>query len=55
MALSSVYELQNQVIIARDLKYITKENFNELDSLAVETSKLVNSIRKGAPTLDSKF
>ena len=44
IALGSLAETQNQLLIAKDLKYITSDKFNELISQTVEVAKLLNSI-----------
>jgi len=44
MALGSLTELQNQILIARDVEYITKDKFKELADQAVKTHKLINGL-----------
>lgn len=46
IALGSVTELQNQLLIARDLGYITQEIFKDLADRTVVVSKLVNGLIK---------
>lgn len=46
MALGSLTELQNQLLIARDLGYITDIVFKELAEKSVLVSKLVNGLIK---------
>lgn len=48
MSLGSLTELQNQLLIARDVKYVTKEQFKEIADLTVIVSKLLNGIIKSA-------
>ncbi|MBU1032159.1 four helix bundle protein [Patescibacteria group bacterium] len=48
MALGSTTELQNQVLVAKDVGYITKEKFDSLAFLTVEVHKLINGLIKGA-------
>lgn len=48
MALGSTTELQNQLLVAKDVGYITKEQFNSLAYLTVEVHKLINGLIKGA-------
>lgn len=48
MALGSTTELQNQLLVAKDVSYITKEQFNLLADLSVEVHKLINGLIKGA-------
>lgn len=46
MALGSLTELQNQLLIARDIEYLTGETFNELAKRTVTVSKLTNGLIK---------
>jgi len=46
MALGSITELQNQLIIAKDLKYINEQTFNEIWNLSVVVNKLANGLIK---------
>ncbi len=46
MSLGSLTELQSQLLIARDIGYISKENFMITSELSVEVSKLLNGLRK---------
>ena len=48
MALGSTTELQNQLLVAKDVGYITKEKFNSLAFQTVEVHKLLNGLIKGA-------
>lgn len=43
-ALSSLTELQNQLLVARDIQYITIEIFNKLAQDTVELSKMMHSL-----------
>lgn len=49
-SLGSLTELQNQLLIAKDLKYISKEIFQEIASQTVVVSKLVNGLIKSLKT-----
>lgn len=51
VALGSLTEVQNQLLIARDLKYITQEEFTKLAELSVIISKLLNGIIKKSKTI----
>jgi len=51
IALGSLREAQNQLLIAKDLGYITPEEFKELAEKSVEISKIINSLIKGASDL----
>lgn len=53
MALGSLTELQNQLIIARDIKYIYNDNFNEVYEQTVVVSKLINGLIKSSGILNS--
>lgn len=46
MALGSVTEVQNQLLIARDIGYISKEEFSEIANKTVAVSKLINGLMK---------
>ena len=50
MSSGSLTEVRNQLIISRDLGYITQEKYSELSSLAIEVDKmiygLIKSLRK---------
>lgn len=48
MALGSVTELQNQLLIARDLTYISKMNFQDIALKTVDVNKLINGLIKSA-------
>lgn len=44
MASGSLTEVRNQLIIARDLDYITLKTFEELNNLSVEISKMIQGL-----------
>ena len=46
MALGSLTEAQNQLLIARDIKYLNPDNFNEIAAKTVVISKLLNGLIK---------
>ena len=46
IAFGSLLELENQMMICRDLSYITKIKFNELYNKMIEVEKLLNSLIK---------
>jgi four helix bundle protein len=48
MALGSSTEVQNQILIARDLKYLPSSKFDKLASLSIEVNKLINGLIKTA-------
>ncbi len=51
MALGSLTEVQNQLIISRDLKYITEKEFIEAEELTTIVSKLLNGLIKASRTM----
>lgn len=46
IALGSVTEVQNQLLVARDLKYMIKANFDETAEQTIVVNKLVNGLIK---------
>lgn len=46
MALGSNTEIQNQLLIARDISYISKEEFKEVAGRTVTVNKLLNGLIK---------
>lgn len=46
MALGSLTELQNQLLIAKDIKYLEKEVFGLIANQTVIVSKLINGLKK---------
>ena len=51
MALGSTTEIQNQLLIARDLKYIGKEDFDKLANQTVYIHKLLFGLIKSSKLL----
>lgn len=51
MALGSLTEVQNQLIVARDLRYITKEEFITLAEQTITVNKLLNGLIKKSKTM----
>ncbi len=51
MALGSLTEVQNQLLIARDLDYVPKDGFLSLADKTVVLSKLLNGLIKKSKTL----
>ncbi len=51
IALGSITELQNQLLIGRDIGYIPKELFHSTSEQTVIVSKLINGLIKSAKTL----
>lgn len=50
IALGSLTELQNQLLIARDLEYISKEDFDKLAKVTISVSKMINGLIKATNT-----
>lgn len=50
MALGSLTEVQNQLLIAKDLSYIVPEKYVDLHGLTVVVHKLINGLIKSAST-----
>lgn len=48
MALGSSTELQNQLLVSRDVGYITNKEFQEIAEQSVEVNKLINGLIKGS-------
>lgn len=46
LGLGSLTELQNQLLIARDIGYLPKENFANIAQQTISASKLINSLIK---------
>jgi four helix bundle protein len=44
ISLGSLTELQNQLLIAKDINYLPKEEFNKLAEQTIEVSKLINGL-----------
>lgn len=53
MALGSVTELQNQLLIVRDLGYIKGEGFKEIANKTVIVNKLLNGLIKSAKAFNT--
>lgn len=51
MALGSLTEVQNQLLIAKDLKYIISEEFLKLADKTITISKLLNGLIKKSKTM----
>ena len=46
IALGSVTEIQSQLLVARDLKYLSNEKFKKIADQTVVVSKLINGLKK---------
>ena len=55
-ALASLTEVQNQLLICRDISYITKDKFNEIAQQSVTAQKILSGLIKTAPAIqDTKY
>ena len=50
-ALGSLTEVQNQILIAKDVGYITENAFEELQHASITANKLINGLIKKTKTL----
>ncbi len=48
MYLGSLTEVQNQIVIAKDLGYIEEALFNQISDQTIVVSKLINGLIKSA-------
>lgn len=51
VALGSLTELQNQLLIAKDVGYLTKANFQALDEHTIVVHKLINGLIRGSKSI----
>src|SRR3989344_7552858 len=51
MALGSLTEVQNQILIAKDINYISQEKFNETNEQIIVANKLLNGLIKSTKTI----
>jgi len=51
MALGSLTEAQNQLLISRDLKYVITEEFNKIAEQAIKVSKILNGLIKSSKSI----
>lgn len=42
----SVLELQNQILVARDVGYLSQERFNQIAKQTVDVSKLISGLKR---------
>lgn len=50
MALGSLTELQNQLLIAKDVKYLPVDEFQEIADLTIKVHKIINGLIKSSKT-----
>jgi four helix bundle protein len=48
-ALGSLFELQNQLLLAKDLEYIERFIYSQIFSQTIQTNRLLNGLIKSAP------
>jgi four helix bundle protein len=53
MTLGSVTELQNQLLVAKDISYISKKDFKNLAEKTITVSKLINGLIKSSKILNT--
>lgn len=53
MALGSLTEVQNQLTISKDIKYIKLQEYLELKELTIEISKIINGLIKSSQILNT--
>jgi four helix bundle protein len=51
MALGSLTEIQNQLLVARDIGYVKSEKFTELANHAIQVNKMINGLIKKSKSL----
>jgi len=51
MALGSLTEIQNQLLVAKDIGYITKEEFNQIANQTVKVNKITNGLIKKSKSI----
>jgi len=51
IALGSLTEVQNQILVSRDVGYISKEKFQKIAEQSVVVSKLINGLIKKSKTM----
>lgn len=53
ISLGSVTELQNQIVIAKDVGYLNKEKFMKIAEQSVKVNKIINGLIKSTRVHDS--
>lgn len=51
MALGSLTEIQNQLLVAKDISYITEEKFNKIAEESVIVNKITNGLIKKSKSI----
>ena len=55
ISLGSLAEIQNQLILSRDLNYLSNDLFQKLGRESVEIHKLINGLIKSSSTKNTKY
>lgn len=53
ISLGSITELQNQIVVSRDLNYLKKEEFNQIFEQIITVQKLINGLIKSSRILNT--
>lgn len=48
-ALASLTEIESQILVARDVGFLAKKNYQEISEQSIRVSKLISSLIRGAP------
>ncbi|MBI4253420.1 four helix bundle protein [Candidatus Uhrbacteria bacterium] len=51
MALGSLTEIQNQLLIARDIGYVERSTFKKIADLTIVVSKIINGLIRGTKSI----
>jgi len=51
IALGSLTEVQNQILIAKDVNYLDEKDFKDLSSQTIEANKIINGLIKSLKSL----
>ncbi len=51
MALGSLTEIQNQLLVAKDIGYLTKEKFDKIAEQTIKVNKITNGLIKKSKTI----
>jgi len=51
IALGSLTEIQNQLLVARDIGYITEKEFNQIADQSIKVNKIINGLIKKSKSI----
>ena len=54
-SLASLTEVQNQLLIAKDLSYLEKDSFDQIATQTIVVNKLVSGLIKSAKILNTRY